>query len=65
LQIVSLTSKWPPAWQLDDKGEKNDPVWIIGTDANGPVAVPLSNTALYLSLLLMGGLVFYRMSRMG
>ncbi len=53
------------AWQLDDKGEKNDPVWIIGTDASGPVAVPLSNTALHLSLLLMGGLVFYRMSRMG
>ncbi len=50
------------AWELDENGEKADPVWIIGT--LDPSAVPLSNAALYLSFLLVGGLVFFRIYRM-
>ena len=44
-------------WELAQTGTKN-PVWIIGT--GDPVAVPLSNTALYLSLALIAGFVFFR-----
>jgi len=44
-------------WQ--DSGSK-DPVWFIGTRTT---AVPLSNTALYLSLTLIAGFVFFRIYR--
>ena len=45
------------AWQ--DTGSRGQ-VWIIGTGTGDPVAVPLSNTALYLSLALIAGFVFFR-----
>lgn len=53
------------AWQYDASGRKNDPFWIIGTGTgNGePVAVPLSDTALYLGLLLIGGFLVFRTYR--
>jgi hypothetical protein len=52
------------AWELGGNGEKSGHVWIIGTGTGDPVAVPLSDTAVYLSFLLIGGIVFFRLYRM-
>ncbi|MFO7874530.1 MAG: GLUG motif-containing protein, partial [Bacteroidales bacterium] len=48
------------AWEIDENGEKN-PVWLIGT--GNPAAVPLSNMALFLGMLLISGFVFLKVYR--
>jgi hypothetical protein len=47
------------AWQQpNDKGSK-EPVWLIGTGTGDPVAVPLSDAALYLLFFLFAGTIIF------